>query len=191
MPPPRSDDIFPETVLLVSVNVPSFSIKPTLVPPVLLFMKLRSNMVTATPGRTRTILPLLPPLIARDCAPGPRMIMFLVKVRSLLVRKITLFLKEEVSNVIVLPALAVIIAQRRDPTPSSLDVVTLVGSTGGCSTDGCNRNQLANPVVERSSNTTTTTLSVDRTRRRVLAWRNVTSRLFGTLRLTHALASLS
>src|SRR6266516_3016319 len=128
MPPPRFDDLFPETVLLVRVNVPSFSIKPTWLWPVLLFMKLRPKMATVTPGSTRTIWPLWPPLIARDCAPGPRMVMFLVKVRSLLVRKITRLLKE-VSNVIVLPALAVTIAQRRDPGPLSLDVVTLVGST--------------------------------------------------------------
>src|SRR6266436_1802970 len=126
MPPPRPDDLFPETVLLVSVNVPSFLIKPTPVWPVLLLMKPRSNMAMITPGSTRTIWPLLPPLIARNCAPGPRRVRLLVKERSLLVSKITLFLKEG-SNVIVLPALALIIAQRRDPGPSSLEVVTLVG----------------------------------------------------------------
>src|SRR6266581_2990750 len=183
MPPPRPDEVFPETMLLVSVNVPSFSRKPYPVWPVLLLIKLRSDMATLMLESTRTIWPLLPPLIARDCAPGPLRVRLLVNDRSPLVNMIVPLTLA--ANVIVLPGFASAMTWRSDPCPSSLGVVTTFARM---------RDRTSTPAGidnSRTSRTIAVTTTRDRMRLAVLAWRNATSCRLGTLRLAHVLASLS
>src|SRR6266480_5858206 len=122
MPPPNVDPVFPEMVLLTSVSVPSFQINPTPNLPKLLLVKLTSEIVTVTPGSTWTTWPLLPPLIARECAPGPRRVKLLVNDRLPLVNMI--FPLTLAANLIVLPELVSAMTWRSDPCPSSLAEVT-------------------------------------------------------------------